>query len=197
MVGGFSLSAWEAFDVGDKVRLGDGTDGYILEIGLVETLIKGFDNIITRIPNSQLTSARIQNLSRVKQSRLKHTVRFRYDDIEKLPDVLKDIKEEIRLSCPKLATKRPFHAVLISYEADHINCMVLAHFDIQPSTGAFINNRHDFLLAIARAMRKHNISFALPAMIYHGPLPPTTQGVPVSTVNGFPPTTIPNPEIAD
>ena len=156
--------------MGDKVRLGDGTDGVVLEIGLVDTLIRGYDNIVTRIPNSQLTKARISNLSRVHQSRLKQNLRFKYSDLEKLPVVLNDIKEEIRLSCPKLVAEgKPFHAVLTSYEPDHIRAMVMAHFDIKPVTREFTNNRQEFLLAIARAMKKHNVSFALPSIVYHGP----------------------------
>jgi len=153
---------------GDKVRLGDGTEGVVLEIGLVETMIRGWDNIVTRIPNAQLTSARISNLSRVNQSRLKQYLRFQYKDLDQLPDVLSDIKEEIRLSCPKLIPEKSFYAVLVSYEADHIRTLILAHFSIKPVTREFVYNRQEFLLAIARATKRHNVSFALPSMVYHG-----------------------------
>lgn len=141
-----------------------------MEIGLVETLIKGYDNIVTRIPNSQLTSARISNLSRVKQSRLKQMLRYKYSDIDKLPALFADIKVEVKQSCPKLVTQgKSFHAVIKSYEPDHISCFAQAHFDIQPATSESINNRQEFLLAIHRAMKKHKINFALPAFVYHSP----------------------------
>ena len=170
IVGGFSLNAWEALDIGDRVRLGDGTAGTVLEIGLVETLIRGYDNIVTRIPNSQLTSARICNLSRVKQSRVKQMLRFKYSDIDKLPALFDDIKVEVRLSCPKLVIKgKSFHTVIKSFEPDHLSCFASAHFDIPPASSEFINNRHAFLLAINRAMQRHKISFALPTIVHHGP----------------------------
>jgi small-conductance mechanosensitive channel len=168
IVGGVALNAWNAIDVGDKVRLNDGTAGTVLEIGLLETIIQGYDNIVTRIPNSQLTRARVSNLSRVTRSRLKQFIRFKYSDLDKLPAVLAEIKEEIRMSCPKLVSdgSKGFHAVLTSYEADHIQGMVLAHFDIQPATGDFIRNRQDVVFAIGRAMKKHGVECALPSVMY-------------------------------
>lgn len=63
IVGGVILQAWDAFDVGDDVRLGDGTEGAIKKIGLVETEIMGYDNISIKIPNSSFTSQRISNIS--------------------------------------------------------------------------------------------------------------------------------------
>jgi small-conductance mechanosensitive channel len=169
IVGGFALNAWDAFAPGDKVRLQDKTEGIVLEIGLIETMIQQFDNIVVRIPNSQLTRARVSNLSRVHRSRLKQYLRFKYADLEKLPAVLEEIKTEIRLSCPKLVTEgKPFHAVLVQYKEDHVEGMVIAHFDIQPSTGEFIQNRHQVVLAIFRAMRKHGVVMALPSIVYHG-----------------------------
>jgi small-conductance mechanosensitive channel len=168
IVGGLALNAWNAIDVGDRVRLLDGTTGKVIEIGLVETLIQGFDNVITRIPNSMLTKSRFSNLSRTPRSRLRQYLRFKHSDVDKLPALLEDIKEEMKISCPKLISdgSKSFHAVLTSFEPDHIQGMVLAHFEIQPSTGEFTRNRSVVMFAIARAMKKHGLEFALPTMVY-------------------------------
>jgi hypothetical protein len=56
--------------------------------------------------------------------------------------------------------------VLTSFESDHIQGMVLAHFEIQPSTAEFTRNRSVVMFAIARAMKKHRLEFALPSMVY-------------------------------
>jgi hypothetical protein len=72
--------------------------------------------------------------------------------------------EEIKASCPKLdhGTAR-----LKSYEADHIQTEVSCQFDIPPANrdecGA---NREQVLLAIAHAMDKNNVTFAIPAINY-------------------------------
>ena len=168
LVGGLAVQAWDAFAVGDTVILGDGTEGIVTEIGLVETHLKGYDSIVTRIPNSQLTTARVSNLSRVSRSRLVQKLRFHYQDLDKLPVVLEDIKEEIRQACPKVITdgSAAFFAVLEEYHDDHVGGLVIANFEIPPRTLDFINNRQAFLLAIAKAMKKHKVDFAIPAIEY-------------------------------
>lgn len=177
LVGGVALQVWRhthAIAVGDRVRLGEGSNnntvvsGKVLEIGMVETYIQGYDNIVTRIPNSQMTKSRLSNLSRTTRSRLRQYLRFKHADIDKLPALLEDIKQEIKLACPKLVSdgSKSFHAVLTSFEADHIQGMVLAHFDIPPATGEFTRNRSTVVFAIGRTMKKHGVDFAPPLVMY-------------------------------
>ena len=166
LVGGLAVQAWDAFAVGDKIILGDGTEGIVTEIGLVETHLQGYDGIVTRIPNGQLTTARVSNLSRVKRSRLVQNLRFHYHDLDKLPALLRDMKQEIKQGCPSVITdgSAGFFAVLEEYHSDHVGGLVIANFDIPPRTAEFLENRQAFLLAIARAMQKHHVHFAIPAI---------------------------------
>jgi hypothetical protein len=78
------------------------------------------------------------------------------------------MKREIRTSCPKLISdgSKPFQAVLSSYESDHIAAYVNCHFDIPPATEDFVENRQQVLLAIARTMKRHDVDFALPSILY-------------------------------
>jgi len=179
IVGGFVIQAWDAFEVGDDVRLGDSTEGTVKKIGLVETEIVGWDNVPVRIPNSQLTSQRVSNLSLIKRSRVFQSLRFKYSDLDKLPRVLDDIKDQIRQSCPELIVdgSKPFQAILTAYEADHISAVVNCHFEIPLASGKFAENRQQVLLAIARALEKNSVSFALPSIEYQSksPLPVATQ----------------------
>lgn len=170
VVGGLALNAWDAFDVGDIILLGDGTEGIVREVGLIETHIQGYDHTITRIPNGQLTTARVCNLSRVKKSRLAQTIRFKYSDLDKLPALLEDIKLEIQANCNEVITdgSAAFHSVLEKYEADHISGLVVANFNIPLRTKAYIDNRQQFMLAIAQAMKKHDVQFAIPSIEYCG-----------------------------
>jgi len=168
ILGGFIVQAWDAFDEGDDIRLGDGTQGSVKKIGLVETEIVGYDGIPLRIPNSQLTNARVSNLSRMQKSRVYQVLRFSYSDLEILPQVLCDIKAEIEASCPKLITdgSKPFRATLTSYQADCVEATVNCHFTIPEMTGEYVDNRQEVLLAISRALEKNNVHFALPSILY-------------------------------
>lgn len=168
IVGGFAISAWDAFEEGDAVRLGDGTEGTVYKIGLIETEICGYDDIIIRIPNSQLLRTRVSNLSRIESSRVQQILRFKLSDIEKVPKILSDITDEIRSSCPELISdgSKPFRAVLSNYEPDHIQTTVVCHFSIPPGSAKAVKNREHVLLAIARAMKKNDAEFAIPAINY-------------------------------
>mgnify|MGYP000101639924 CR=1 FL=1 len=169
LVGGFALNAWDAFNVGDLILLGDGTEGFVDQVGLIETHIKGYDNVVTRIPNGQLTTARVANLSRVSRSRIVQNIRFKYSDLPKLETVLEDIKTEIKASCPKVITdgSAAFFAVLEEYKSDHVSGLIIANFEIKPRTLEFIDNRQHFMVAVARAMKKNHVEFAIPSVEYN------------------------------
>ncbi|KAI2509764.1 mechanosensitive ion channel [Fragilaria crotonensis] len=169
IVAGVVLQAWDAFEEGDDIRLGDGSEGTVLKIGLVETELCGYDNIVTMIPNSQLAKERVSNMSRITRSRFRQALRFQYKDIDKLPKILGDILEAIRVTCsPSLITdgSKPFQAVLTKYEPDHIEAQVTCHFAVPPGSGDYVILRQSVLLAIAKAMQMNQAEFALPSINY-------------------------------
>lgn len=169
IVGGVSLQAYNGFEEGDLIMLGDGTEGFVRKIGLVETQIAGYDNIVIRVPNGQFVNQRVSNLSRMDRCRVKQTLRFKYSDLKKLKGALESIKLEIYGACPKLITdgSKPFYAVLDSYEEDHLLGVVVCHFDgIPPRGPEYVNNRQEVLFAIARALEKNDVGFALPSIVY-------------------------------
>jgi len=174
IVAGIMVQAWDAFDENDDIKLGDGTIGTVQKIGLVETELIGGDNLVTTIPNSQLVTQRVSNITRAKQSQVVQMLRFSYDDLDKLPQLLSDIKLEIEASCPKLITdgSKPFTAMLTEYNEDHVRCSVDCHFVIQPSSLEYSINKEQVLLAIARAADKNSIKFAIPSIYYINSPPP-------------------------
>jgi len=56
-------------------------------------------------------------------------------------------------------------ALLTSYEADHILAEVDYQFDIPPANDdEYGSNREQLLLAIARAIEKNDVTFAIPTV---------------------------------
>lgn len=170
IVGGFAIQAWDAFEVGDCIQLGDGTEGVVRKIGLVETQIVGYDHVPIRIPNAQLSRMRVSNLDRIPICRVRQVLRFRYADLDRIHVVLKAIRDQIQSSCPKLITdgSYPFRAVLSSYESDHIQATVDCHFRIAHASAESVENKEQVLLAIAKAMREEEVAFALPSVYVDG-----------------------------
>ena len=92
---------------------------------------------------------------------MKQELRISYDDASKIPKLLENIKEEIKMDCPKLITDgtRPFRAHWRNYEDDHLQIVVDAHFMIKPTGNEYWDNRMKVLEAINRAAKKTGVHF--------------------------------------
>jgi small-conductance mechanosensitive channel len=164
LLSGFFLIFGNKMYVGDSVIFGDGTSGKVIKIGWLETLLRDSNNVITRVPNTLLSSQKVSNLSRIAQSQVKQTLRFGYTDALILPALLEDVKAEIRASCPTLITdkSRPFRAFWTDYKEDHLEVMIDTHFNIPPFSDDYWLNRQNVLIAITKAITKYNVQL-LPA----------------------------------
>jgi small-conductance mechanosensitive channel len=159
LLSGFFLIFGNKMYVGDSVVFGDGTSGKVIKIGWLETLLRDSNNVITRVPNTLLSSQKVSNLSRIAQSQVKQTLRFGYKDALILPELLEDVKNEIRAACPKLITdkSRPFRAFWTDYKEDHLEVMIDTHFNIPPFSDDYWLNRQNVLIAITKAITKYNV----------------------------------------
>lgn len=90
-------------------------------------------------------------------------------DIQKLPEALAFIKEEIVQSCPTIITKgKPFRAKISSFERDHVQATVDCRFELPPVGDTFWENREEMFLAIDRAVRKAGLNYARPVFPAEG-----------------------------
>jgi small-conductance mechanosensitive channel len=159
---GLLLSLTGKMYVGDTVQFGDGTTGKVAKMSLFETSFLSSDNSRVRVPNGMLANQKMSNLSRVTQSQVQQTLRFRYQDADIIPDLVEEIREEIKSSCPRLITDgtRPFRVVWTNYNEDHLEVVVNTHHYIAPLGDAYWINRQNVLQAIQRAVKKFGIEFA-------------------------------------
>ena len=158
------MSTTDKFFLNDNILLGDGTSGKVKSIGWMSTEIRKGDETVIRIPNSQIASQRITNLSRANLSQVKQTLRFKYSDIDKIPQLLKDIKEQVEKDCPKLIIdgSRPCRIHWQEFSDDHIEVGVDFRFRIPVVGDAYHDNKQTCNLAIAKAMKKNEVEFAIP-----------------------------------
>lgn len=80
------------------------------------------------------------------------------------------IKEEIATSCPKVVTdgSRVFRVRWIDYEHDHVKVLVDCRLRNPPTGEKYFKARQGVLEAIARAVRKEGMNFALPTGCEYG-----------------------------
>jgi len=168
LVSGLAVGASDRFLPGEEIVLGDGTAGFIDTMGLLYTDVRGYDEKVTRIPNSQLSNQRATNLSRaVPKSQVKQTLRFSYKDVKKMPTLMRAIKEEIRRTCPTLIVdgSRPFRAHWRDFSESWLEVVIDAHFDTRPTGDVYYDLRQNVLVAIAKAAEDLGVEFTLPATI--------------------------------
>ena len=155
LLSGVFLIASNRMYVGDIVEFGDGTSGKVLKLGWMDTVLRGGDNIVQRVPNTLLSSQKVKNVSRIRQCQVRQVLRFHYEDADKIPDLLEDIREEIKQACPRLITdnSRPFRVFWTNFNNDHLEVVVDTHHNIAPIGDAYWNNRQAVLMAISRAVK--------------------------------------------
>ena len=125
----------------------------------METNIRFDDELQISIPNKDFSNQRLINVSRVKYCQVEQSLRFNYEDIQKLPSVLEEIKNEIRSSCPLAIVDgtRPFRAFFKNYGTDYLEVEIDVHFRVCPDGDEYFQVRQDCLLAIDRAVRKQGV----------------------------------------
>ena len=163
LVSGLFIDLSDKIDTGEKVRFGDKGDGSKIEkIGWLQTEMRGPDNAKVVVPNKSLVDKEVTNLSRVKTSQVRQTLKFKYSAASKLPKLMETIKDEITKSCPELITNgsRPFRAHWTDFGGSNLEVVVDCHFNIPPIDDKYWDNRQKVLVAITRAVQKENLDFA-------------------------------------
>ena len=72
---GFMLSTTKPFNIGDRIELDDGTSGIVKDITIRHVVLQGIDTLKIVIPNSEINSRRITNLSHQTKTR---SIHFRF-----------------------------------------------------------------------------------------------------------------------
>jgi small-conductance mechanosensitive channel len=120
--------------------------------------LKGNDEIVVKVPNTLLDNQKVFNLSKGNTSQVMQKVYFSYNDIDKIPFLVSEIKAEIQASCSKLIP-HPFRVHWSEYAENYLVVTVDARFDIKPTGDAYHDNKQKVLEAVARATKRCNVKF--------------------------------------
>jgi small-conductance mechanosensitive channel len=175
-----AIQGTNMYQEGDEILLQDGTQGVVQKLGWLNTHVRRGDELVVRIPNSQISGTRTANVSRVRLSQVRQTLAIRYEDLNKLPQLVKGIKKEIRLACGSTLIDDGFRSFRVhwrEYKNYYLEVVVDAHFRIKPSCDAYYETREQVLQAIARATEKSGVLFSYTSFL--------NAGMPVSGFDDF------------
>ena len=131
-----AIQSTNMYSEGDVISLEDGTTGVVQKLRWLNTHIHRKDEFIVCIPNTQLSTNRLANVSRSKHSTVIQTLMVSYDDMDKLPKFIKDTKKEIRESCPSIIDdgSRAFRVFWNDFKEFSLEVLVEVHLQIKPFT---------------------------------------------------------------
>ena len=92
---GFMISTTKPFNIGDRIELDDGTAGIVKDITIRHVVLQGIDTLKIVIPNSEINSRRITNLSHQTRTRSIH-FRFAVGLNTKVEEAKRIIREAIQ-----------------------------------------------------------------------------------------------------
>lgn len=158
VLNGLMLASSDRLYEGDDVQFGNGVSGTIVNLGWMETILRGSDEMLVSVPNTDLVKQRVSNLSRVRLSQVKQVLKVKVDDAESIPFLLDIIRHEIRMVCPKLVTdgSRPFRVAWTGIIDDGTHEITIdTRHKIKPTSDEYWTNRQNLLAAIQRALKQH------------------------------------------
>ena len=84
------------FKIGDWITIGD-VDGDVEEMGFRSTRIRTWHKSLVTLPNKRLSSANIENWSKMNKRRVKQKLRITYDTpVEKVQQFVQDVEKILR-----------------------------------------------------------------------------------------------------
>ena len=163
IVSGLALQSSDKIYEGETVEFGNGIKGTVDKIGIFETLIRDASEMVTHVPNAELTKQRITNISRNSYSRVKQQINLDYKDIDRLPYIMGEIEREIRLSCPFVVQdgSKPLRVYFYEYDDCYLKVIVDVRLKVKPYGTEYYISRQHVLLAIGRAVKGCNANFVV------------------------------------
>jgi MscS family membrane protein len=159
LFGSLMIIAERPFEIGDWIHVGD-IDGSVETVGMRSTRVRTFYNSLVTIPNSELTTATIDNYGKRKYRRIKTTLGVTYDTS---PELMESFCEGIR----QLIREHPYtrkdyyHVYFHDYGAYSLDILVYC-FVQTPEWGTELRERHRLMTDILRLARSLGVEFAFP-----------------------------------
>jgi MscS family membrane protein len=168
--GGLTIYLDRPFAVGDWIRSPDrDIEGTVEEIGWRLTRIRSFDKRPIYVPNATFTSIAVVNPSRMSHRRIYETIGLRYDDIEHMDAVVRDVRAMLEAH-PEIDTTQTLIVNFNQFAASSIDFFVYT-FTRTTQWVRYHEVKHDVLLQIAAIIAGHGAEIAYPTSTLHVPEP--------------------------
>jgi len=177
--GGLMIYLDRPFAVGDWVRSNDKEiEGTVEDIGWRLTRIRTFDKRPLYVPNSTFTQLAVENPSRMTNRRIYETIGIRYDDAQKMEQIVSDVKTML-LEHQAIDTSNTLMVNFNAFASSSLDFFIYC-FTKTTNWAEFHEIKQDVLIKILNIIDSHGAECAFPTSTVHIPeplqLPTNTQG---------------------
>ncbi len=159
--GGFMIFIDKPFHVGDWISSPDRQiEGTVEYIGWRMTRIRTFDLRPLYIPNSIFMNIAVENPSRMLNRRINENLGLRYEDLDKMPAIVADIKQMIT-NHPAIDNRRTIIVAFDKYNDYSLNIMLYC-FTKTVVWVEFYEKKQQIMMEIKDIVHKHGADFAFP-----------------------------------
>jgi len=164
--GGMMIYLDRPFAVGDWVRSPDRqVEGTVEKIGWRLTVIRTFDKRPLYVPNSIFATIAVENPSRMKNRRIYETIGIRYDDADKLPAIVANVKEML-LEHDEIDTTQTLIVNFNSFAPSSLDFFIYT-FTKTTDWIHFHEVKQDVLFKVNEIISSHNAEMAFPTSTIH------------------------------
>jgi len=164
--GGLMVYLDRPFRVGDWVRSPDKEiEGTVEHIGWRLTRIRTFDQRPLYVPNATFASISVENPSRMRNRRIYEHVGVRYDDADKVKQIVDDVREMLKAH-PEIDIHQTLIVHLNRFGPSSLDFMVYT-FTKTTQWVKYHAIKQDVMLRIADIIFSHNAEFAFPTQTLH------------------------------
>ena len=164
--GGLMIYLDRPFKVGDWIRSNDKQiEGTVENIGWRLTRIRTFDKRPLYVPNSVFTTIAVENPSRMTNRRIYETIGIRYDDADKMADIVNDVENMLR-SHEAIDTDQTLIVNFNAFAASSIDFFVYT-FTRTTEWVKYHQIKQDVLLKIMQIIESHGAEIAFPTSTLH------------------------------
>ncbi|HET7396430.1 MAG TPA: mechanosensitive ion channel family protein [Gammaproteobacteria bacterium] len=168
--GGLTIYLDRPFAVGDWIRSPDREiEGTVEQIGWRRTVIRNFELRPLYVPNAAFTSITVENPSRMTNRRINETIGLRYDDINKVPAILAEVREMLRQH-PDIDQDKTLMVYFDTFAESSLNFFIYTFTRTRDWSGS-LQVKENVLLEIARIIERHGAEIAFPTRTVHVPEP--------------------------
>jgi len=164
--GGLMIYLDRPFKVGDWIRSPDREiEGTVEYIGWRQTIIRTFNKRPLYVPNSVFASIAVENPSRMKNRRINETIGLRYDDAQKVDNVINDVKEMLQ-NHPEIDQKSTLIVNLVKFAPSSLDFFIYT-FTKTTDWVKYHQIKQDVMLKIIDIIEQQGAEIAFPTSTIH------------------------------